>query len=59
MTYQVSVAVLIQAADLYCDNVGAAAVAPEDKIVVVPEVTAEIVHIPAPILSTVITVPTG
>jgi hypothetical protein len=58
-TYQASVPVLIQAADLYCPIVGAAAVAPDDRIVVVPEVTAEIVQMPAPIFRTVITVPIG
>jgi hypothetical protein len=59
MTYQVSVAVLMQAADLYCPRVGEAAVAPADNTVVVPGVTAEIVHSPAPMLRTVITVPIG
>ena len=54
-----SVAVLMQAADLYCASVGDAAVAPADKTVVVPEVTAEIVQIPAPMFMTVMTVPTG
>lgn len=54
-----SVAVLIQAAVLYCATVGAAAVVPADKTVVVPDVTAEIVHTPAPTFITVITVPTG
>jgi hypothetical protein len=44
---------------LYCASVGAAAVAPADKTVVVPEVTAEIVHAPTPLLRRVITVPTG
>ena len=39
-TYQASVSVLMQAADLYCPRVGAAAVAPEDRTVVVPDVTA-------------------
>ena len=49
----------MQAADLYCARVGDAAVAPADKTVVVPDVTAEIVQVPAPLLRTVITVPTG
>jgi hypothetical protein len=49
----------MQAADLYCARVGDAAVAPADKTVVVPDVTAEIVQVPAPIFMTVITVPTG
>jgi hypothetical protein len=39
--------------------VGAAAVAPAERIVVVPEVTALIVQVPAPIFRTVIAVPTG
>jgi hypothetical protein len=55
----VSVAVLMQAADLYVPSVGAAATAPTERTVVVPDVTAEIVQVPAPILRTVITVPTG
>ena len=41
--------VLIQAADLYCPNVGDAAVAPALNTVVVPGVTALIVSVPAPI----------
>jgi hypothetical protein len=53
------VAVFIHAADLYCAKVGAEAVVAEDKTVVVPDVTAEIVVIPAPMLRTVSTVPTG
>ena len=57
--YHVSVKILIKAQDLYWARVGAAAVAPADKTVVVPLVTAEIVQVPAPILSTVITVPIG
>jgi hypothetical protein len=44
---------------LYCARVGDAAVAPALRTVVVPEVTAEIVQVPAPIFMTVITVPTG
>jgi hypothetical protein len=55
----VSVAVLMQAADLYCARVGDAAVAPADKTVVVPDVTALIVQVPAPLFNTVMTVPTG
>jgi hypothetical protein len=43
---------------LYCASVGCAAVAPADKTVVVPEVTAEIVQVPAPLLRIVITEPT-
>ena len=58
-TYQVSVAVLMQAADLYCARVGEAATAPADRTVVVPEVTALIVQSPAPLFNTVMTVPTG
>jgi hypothetical protein len=49
----------MQAADLYCARVGAAAVAPAERIVVVPLVTAEIVQTPAPMFRTVITVPIG
>jgi hypothetical protein len=49
----------MRAADLYCANVGAAAVAPAERTVVVPEVTALIVQTPAPLLRTVMTVPTG
>ena len=59
MTYQVSVPVLIHAADLYCAKVGDAAVPPALSTVVVPGVTAEIVHVPTPIDSTVRTVPIG
>jgi hypothetical protein len=58
-TYQVSVAVLMQAADLYCARVGEAATVPADKIVVVPGVTAEIVQAPTPMLRIVRTVPIG
>jgi hypothetical protein len=49
----------MQAADLYCARVGAAAVVPAERTVVVPLVTAEIVQVPAPMFNTVITVPTG
>jgi hypothetical protein len=49
----------MQAADLYCARVGDAAVAPADKTVVVPGVTAEIVQAPAPMLRMLRTVPTG
>jgi hypothetical protein len=49
----------MQAADLYCANVGAAAVAPAERTVVVPDVTAEIVQTPTPMLRTVMTVPIG
>jgi hypothetical protein len=49
----------MQAALRYCARVGAAGVAPDESMVVVPEVTAEIVQVPAPIFSTVITVPIG
>ena len=49
----------MQAADLYWAKVGDAAVAPALSTVVVPGVTAEIVHVPTPILSTVNTVPIG
>jgi hypothetical protein len=53
------VPVLIKAQDLYCERVGCAAVAPELSTVVVPLVTAEIVHVPTPIFNKVITDPTG
>jgi hypothetical protein len=49
----------MQAADLYCARVGDAATAPALRTVVVPDVTAEIVQVPAPMLRTVITVPIG
>jgi hypothetical protein len=55
----VSVAVLMQTAVLYCANVGEAAVVPADKTVVVPEVTALIVQVPAPLFKIVIAVPIG
>jgi hypothetical protein len=58
-TYQASVAVLIHTADLYCAMVGEAAVAPAERIVVVPGVTALIVQIPAPIFNIVNAVPIG
>ena len=54
-----SVAVLMQTAVLYCPKVGEAAVVPADKTVVVPEVVALMVHVPAPLFNTVIAVPTG
>jgi hypothetical protein len=57
--YQVSVPVLMQAALLYCARVGEAATAPDERTVVVPEVTAEIVQSPAPLLRIVMTDPTG
>jgi hypothetical protein len=57
--YQVSVPVLMQAADLYCARVGAAATAPAERTVVVPVVTAEIVQTPTPSLRIVMTDPTG
>jgi hypothetical protein len=49
----------MQAALLYCAIVGAAGVAPAERIVVVPEVTAEIVQTPAPMLRMFRTVPIG
>jgi hypothetical protein len=49
----------MQAADLYCPRVGEAGNVPADRTVVVPEVTAEIVQSPAPLLRIVITDPTG
>jgi hypothetical protein len=49
----------MQAADLYCVRVGDAGVAPALSTVVVPDVTAEIVQVPAPIFNTVSTVPIG
>jgi hypothetical protein len=57
--YQVSVPVLTHAALLFCSRVGAAGTAPADRTVVVPEVTAEIVQVPRPLLRIVITDPTG
>ena len=54
-----SVAVLMQTALLYCARVGEAAVAPAERIVVVAGVTALIVQVPAPMLRTVMAVPTG
>jgi hypothetical protein len=51
--------IFMQAADLYCPSVGDALVVPALATVVVPGVTAEIVHVPTPIFSTVITVPVG
>jgi hypothetical protein len=57
--YQVSVPVLMQAADRFCPKVGAADTAPAERTVVVPEVTAEIVQVPAPLLRIVMTDPTG
>jgi hypothetical protein len=57
--YQVSVPVLMQAAVLFVPSVGEAATAPAERTVVVPEVTAEIVQRPAPLLRIVITDPTG
>ena len=54
-----SAAVLMQTALLYCARVGAAATAPAERIVVVPEVTALIVQTPTPILRTVMAVPIG
>jgi hypothetical protein len=49
----------MQTAVLYCAKVGEAATAPAERTVVVPEVTAEIVQVPAPIFKTVRAVPTG
>jgi hypothetical protein len=49
----------MQVAALYWPSVGAALVVPALFTVVVPEVTADIVQVPAPIFSTVITVPVG
>jgi hypothetical protein len=49
----------MQTALLYCARVGAAATAPAERIVVVPEVTALIVQTPAPMLRTVMAVPIG
>jgi hypothetical protein len=46
-------------AALYCVKVGEAETAPALTTVVVPEVTALIVQVPAPRLNTVITVPVG
>jgi hypothetical protein len=57
--YQVSAPVLMQAAVLFVPSVGDAGTAPADKTVVVPEVTAEIVQSPTPLLRIVITDPTG
>ena len=52
-----SVPVLIQTAVLYWAKVGDADTAPALTTVVVPEVTALIVQVPAPRFNTVITVP--
>jgi len=49
----------MQTALLYCEIVGAAATAPAERIVVVPEVTALIVQVPEPMFRTVIAVPIG
>jgi hypothetical protein len=49
----------MQTAVLYCANVGEAATAPAERTVVVPEVVAEIVQEPAPLLRIVMAVPTG
>jgi hypothetical protein len=49
----------MQTADLYCARVGDAGTVPAERIVVVPDVTALIVHVPAPMLRTVMAVPTG
>ncbi len=49
----------MQTAVLYCAKVGEAATAPAERTVVVPEVTAEIVTSPAPLLRIVMAVPTG
>jgi len=49
----------MQVAALEVANVGAAGTVPAERTVVVPEVTAEIVHVPSPLLRTVIAVPTG
>jgi len=49
----------MQAADLYCPKVGDAATEPAERTVVVPGVTADNVHVPAPMFRTVITVPIG
>jgi hypothetical protein len=49
----------MQTAVLYCPRVGEAAVAPAERTVVVPEVTAEIVQVPAPTFKIVKAVPTG
>jgi hypothetical protein len=58
-TYQVSVATLIQAAIFAVPTVGALEVAAAETIVVVPDVTAEIVTVPAPRFRIFSTVPTG
>jgi hypothetical protein len=57
--YQVSAATFTHAALLLVARVGEAATAPADRTVVVPEVTAEIVQSPAPLLRIVMTDPTG
>jgi hypothetical protein len=49
----------MQEAALYCASVGAAATAPAERIVVVPEVTALIVQMPTPMLMMLSTVPIG
>ena len=49
----------MQLAALYCETVGEAATAPALRTVVVPDVTALIVQVPAPLFNTVMQVPTG
>jgi hypothetical protein len=58
-TTQASVESLMQTAVFHCPNVGDALTAPALVTVVVPEVTAEIVTAPAPLLRIVMAVPTG
>jgi hypothetical protein len=53
------VAVFTQVAERFCARVGEADTAPAERTVVVPDVTAEIVQSPAPLLRIVITDPTG
>ena len=60
ITYQASVATLTKVADEYCTrSLGDAAVAPLDRTVVVPLVTALIVTCPAPIWMMLIWHPIG
>ena len=54
-----SVADLMHTAVLYCAKVGLAATVPADKTVVVPDVTALMVQVPAPLFKMVMAVPTG
>jgi hypothetical protein len=56
---QAFVEIFIATQDLYCPTVGAAEVVPALVMVVVPEVTALTVNVPAPVFKIVIAVPFG